>query len=367
MKAITNHFKLPAALMFCSFVFFYGCTKEIIVNDLGSSIEYQAKEIAPGIEIGDVYSTKNFAAFTDIAYYDNAWYITFRVGTKHGGGLNGEIKVLKSNDAITWAVQHIIENDSLDLRDPKFLVDSTNNTLYLTYTGIKPQESSSPKIHGFIVSYNLNVNNWNNPQFITYGNMGVEQFWFWRLIYLKGKIYCPAYHVPILGGYTTDNICLFNNNNDFKTFTPVGRLQLGKSPNEATIRFDANNNMYFLIRREAANAALGFSTAVDYTKVTWIEDPLSTRLSSPNFLFYNNKLLICGRDQNDSRFKFFSYNLSTKKIEKIYPFPSGDETGYGGMSFNPANKDELLISYYVINGERSYIKLIRADLKTFLQ
>ena len=82
--------------------------------------------------------------------------------------------------------------------------------------------------------------------------------------------------------------------------------------------------------------------------------------SKPFFYF------ICGKVIR-KQFKFFSYNLSTKKIEKIYPFPSGDETGYGGMSFNPANKDELLISYYVINGERSYIKLIRADLKTFLQ
>jgi hypothetical protein len=125
--------------------------------------------------------------------------------------------------------------------------------------------------------------------------------------------------------------------------------------------------MYFLIRREAADVALGISTSADYTKVKWLEDPLSIRLSSPNFLFYNNKLLICGRDQDDSQFKFFSYNPITNKVEKKFTFPSGDDTGYGGMSFNPDNKDELLISYYVINGERSYIKLIRINLNTFLQ
>ena len=143
-------------------------------------------------------------------------------------------------------------------------------------------------------------------------------------------------------------------------------MNLGKSPSEATIRFDGNNNMYFLIRREIANVALGYSTPADYTKVTFIEDPLSTRLSSPNFLFYNNKLLICGRDQDDLKFKLFSYNLTTNKVEKRFTFPSGGETGYGGMSFNPANKDELWISYYVINDHWSYIKLIKMNLKTFL-
>jgi len=365
MKTNANCFKSLITLLSYAFYFLCGCTKEVIVNDVGSSIEYQSKQIAPGIIVGDVYSTKNFAAFTDIAYYNNAWYIIFRAGTKHIGGLNGQIKILKSSDAITWTVQDIIENDSLDLRDSKFVIDSTNNTLYLIYSGRK-SEAVGSRVYGFISSYNSNIESWDKPQFITNDNVIGEQFVFWRLTYSKEKMYCAAYRSPILGGYATDNICLFNSGNDFKTYRTIGKLNLGKSPSEATIRFDGNNNMYFLIRREIANVALGYSTPADYTKVTFIEDPLSTRLSSPNFLFYNNKLLICGRDQDDLKFKLFSYNLTTNKVEKRFTFPSGGETGYGGMSFNPANKDELWISYYVINDHWSYIKLIKMNLKTFL-
>jgi hypothetical protein len=364
MKTITNCIKPITASMFVLYSF-CGCTKEVILNDLGNSFTYNPLRITSGITIGDVYNSKNFAAFTDITYYNNVWYIVFRVGTKHIGGLNGEIKVLKSNDAITWTVQDIIVNDTLDLRDPKFVIDSANNSLYLKYTGIK-YETSSKKIFGFMALYSTTNQGWTKSQQITYDNTG-EQFLFWRLTYSKGKMYSAAYRSPILGGYTTDNICLFNNKTNFETYASIGKLNLGKSPNEATIRFDESDNMYFLIRREAADVALGISTSADYTKVKWLEDPLSIRLSSPNFLFYNNKLLICGRDQDDSQFKFFSYNPITNKVEKKFTFPSGDETGYGGMSFNPDNKDELLISYYVINGERSYIKLIRINLNTFLQ
>lgn len=365
MKTITNCFKPLTALMFCVLYSLCGCTKEVILNDLGNSFTYNPARIASGITIGNVYHTNNFAAFTDITYYNNAWYIVFRAGTKHVGGLNGEIKILKSNDAITWTVQNIIVNDTLDLRDPKFVIDSANNNIYLKYTGIR-YETSGNKIFEFITLYSTTNQAWAKSKQIDYDNTR-EQFLFWRLTYSKGKMYSAAYHSPILGGYTTDNICLFNSKTNFETYAAIGKLNLGKSPNEATIRFDESDNMYFLIRREVAHVALGISTPADYTKVKWLEDPLSARLSSPNFLFYNNKLLICGRDQDDSQFKFFSYNLSTNKVEKKFTFPSGDETGYGGMSFNPDNKDELLISYYVINGENSYIKLIRMNLKIFLQ
>jgi hypothetical protein len=365
MKIITNCFKPLAVLMFCFLYFLCGCTKETIVTDLGQSFKYQPKEIAPGIMLGDVYNTINFAAFTDITYYNNAWYLVFRAGTKHLGGLNGQIKILKSTDATTWTVEHIIESDTLDLRNPTFMIDTLNNKLYTQFVSPKTNQYRR-NVYNFLVSYTP-VEGWSSPFKITNDNTLNEQFNFWRLTYLKGKVYCAAYRSPILGGYATDNICLFNNNNDFRTYATIGKLKLGNSPNEATIRFDINDNMFFLIRRETAPVALGFSTPANYSNVKWLDDPLSTRLCSPNFLFYNNKLLICGRDQDDLQFKFFSYNRATHKLEKKFIFPSGGETGYGGMSFNPANKDELLISYYVISDEISYIKLIRMDLKTFLQ
>jgi hypothetical protein len=368
MRTITNSFETPPALFFWFLYFLCGCTKEVIVNDLGYAYKYEPKKIASGVMLGNVYVTNNFASFTDITHYNNSWYVIFRAGTEHIGGVNGEIKILKSNDAITWTIQHIIENDTLDLRDPKFVIDSINNHFYLNFTGVN-YESSISRMYGFIASYNPTTEHWNNPQFIAYHDTTGQQFVFWRLTYTKSKMYSASFRSPNLGGYATDNICLFSNNsNDFKTYASIGRPKIGNSPNEATVRFDNNDNMYLLVRRETADVALGFSTPSNYSNVKWIENTLSTKLSSPNFLFYNNnKLLICGRDQSDLQFKFFSYNIATNKVEKKYTFPSGGETGYGGMSFNPANKDELLISYYVISNDISYIKLIRIDLKAFLQ
>ena len=156
MKKIVSCLQLPFLLFSFCYVFI-GCKKEIITNDIGESFNYSAKVIAPGVTIGDIYTTGNFASFTDIAYYNNSWYVIFRTGTKHIGGVNGKIKILKSTDAITWTVDHIFENDSLDLRDPKFIVDTLNNELYINFMGaINQPGGSNYRLHNFMSFYSRN-------------------------------------------------------------------------------------------------------------------------------------------------------------------------------------------------------------------
>ena len=367
---ISNFFTPTKLCLFCFLIVLSSCAKETIGKDEGDSFTYSPKEISQGVLLGEIYKTNNFASFTDIAYFNKAWYVIFRVGTEHMGGLNGQIKIVKSTDGIKWTVQPVFINDTLDLRDPKFVIDSINNNLYLNYTGVKYMASGSyategSRVYGFMAEYNTATQSWNEPQLITNDNTTGEQFVFWRFTYLKGKMYCAAFRSPVLGGYTMDNLSLFDNGDDFKKYKTVGKFILGNSPNEATIRFTSDDKMYLLVRRETKTVALGISLPSSYCNVKWT-DPIPVRLSSPNFLFYHGKLLMSGRDQDDLKFKFYSYNPSTGKIEKEFTFPSGAETGYAGMSFNPDNPDELWISYYVITSDKSYINLIKIDLKTFL-
>jgi len=56
-------------------------------------------------------------------------------------------------------------------------------------------------------------------------------------------------------------------------------------------------------------------------------------------------------------------------VIKQMEFPGGYEVGYGGMSMNPANKDELWISYYSIEngGLRTNIYLVKMNLKEVIK
>jgi hypothetical protein len=126
--------------------------------------------------------------------------------------------------------------------------------------------------------------------------------------------------------------------------------------------------MYVTVRSDAANLHLGYAD-LPYERFTWLANDSLPRLASPNFLFYKSYILMTGRDLSDMKFKFYAYNLTTQKIEKVITFIGGYEVGYGGMSFNPANSAELLLSYYSIEhgGLGSNIYLARVDLNTILK
>src|SRR5690349_6687623 len=167
--------------LLCFLVVLSSCSKETISKDEGTTFTYSPKEIAPGVLLGEVYKTNNFASFTDITYFNHAWYVIFRAGTEHMGGLNGQIKIVKSTDAVKWTVQYVLANDTLDLRDPKFVIDSINNRLYLNYTGVKYMASGSyatkgSRVYGFMSDYNTASQKWNEPQLITNDNTTGEQF-----------------------------------------------------------------------------------------------------------------------------------------------------------------------------------------------
>jgi hypothetical protein len=345
---------------------FGACRKQPpIINDIGVVTAYQPHQVNAGLEIGEIYSTKNFAAFTDLAHYNHAWYAVFRVGTSHDGGRDGQIKILSSADGQNWKVMNLIALETFDLRDPKFVVDSMHNDLYLSFFGRKQINNDEVIRRNYLMKFDNSLKDWGGIQEIQYDNTITDPFIFWRLTYFKGNMYCVAYRAPVYGGYP-DNLCLFVNDGSFTKYKSLGRLLLGGAPNETTLRFSDDNKMYMVVRTETVNSPIGSSAAPNYVRTEWLKDALSIRLASPNFLFYKDKLLITGRDITKGTFKFFSYDPKQKSIEKNITFPAGYETGYGGMSFNPDNPDELWISYYSITDEASTINLAKVDLMKFL-
>jgi len=332
-----------------------------IVNDIDSVFTYEPTKFAEGIKLGVIYKTTNFAAFTDIAYYHNSWYVVFRAGTSHAKGQAGKIKVLKSKDGVNWKVSHIIALPDVDLRDPKLTIDTLNDELYMSFFGL-----SNKQRRNFLTEYNAGGSTWSSTETIDIEGDPNSQHILWRLTYHKNRVYSAAYKPATSSSEINNNIGLYESEPRFRRFKQIGRLDLAGDPNEATIRFDSANRMYFIIRTEASNSPIGISEPPFYHKVKWVPDAFIMRVSSPNFLFYKGKLLITGRDGKTGVFKLFSYDLKTMKVQKVYTLPSGKETGYAGMSFNPDNPDELFVSYYAILPNESVIYLAKVNMKIFL-
>jgi hypothetical protein len=357
--------KIAAALNIILIVFITSCKKEsALINDTGSVFNFITTDIDSGINVGDIYSSKNFAAFTDVCYYNNLWYSVFRVGTEHAGGEDGQIKIITSSDGIEWKVMNNISVGGFDLRDPKLTIDSVQNILHLSFFGRNVSKRGNINIENYITQLNVNTNSWGTINKIEYNTINNKQYVFWRYTYHNAKMYCIAYQYPV-GIDSVKNLRLFISDNNFSNYKFLANLNLAGSSSETTLRFASNDSMYIIARTETISTPIGISLP-NFVNTSWINHPLSTILASPNFLFYKNKLLITGRNSQDHTFKFFAYDLSSKTVQKVYTFPSGYETGYGGMSFNPKNQDELWVTYYSITNSASTIKLARIDLTKFL-
>jgi hypothetical protein len=358
--------RIYLASLLASLFLFSACKKEsALVNDTGTVFNFATTKADPGIDIGDIYTTQNFAAFTDLANYSGSWYAVFRIGTSHAGGEDGQIKILTSTDGSAWKVMSNIAVNNYDLRDPKLTIDSLNNDLYLSFFGRNVLKHNRIAIENYISKFDKSSNSWGPVKQIQYNSINGNQFILWRYTYFKGKMYCAGYQSPV-GVDNINNLCLFeSSSNDFLNYKSIGEPLLTGTSSETTLRFAGNDSMYLIARTETINSPIGISLP-DYKNTSWINNPLFTILASPDFLIYKNKLLITGRDSREHNFKFFCYNLNSKKVEKVYIFPSGSETGYGGMSFNPGNKNELWITYYSISGEASSIKLAIMNLPAFL-
>gem|GEM_PF-1429780 len=340
-----------------------GCTKGrgMLPEDIGRTFEFKETVVVDGITMGSIYSNRNFNAFTDLIHYRNKWMIIFREGTAHAGGINGRVKLVSSTDGRVWTVEKIYAYNGMDLRDPKFLLDSTNNELFITCFGLR-------YVNGNKVSsnYAIKYDERQGGRIVLPIRIDREDdynYVLWRYTHLRPTNYSMAYAFDSNNSDTSHKLFLFRSENMDK-FETVTALRLQGRPSECTIKF-RGKRMYLAVRAEYMRTYLGYSEP-PYTEFTWLRNQDIPSLAAPDFLFYNSTLLIAGRDLTDKRFKFFIYDLDTEKVKSSFTFPGGYEVGYSGMCYNPQNKDELWISYYSIEeGHGSNIYLAKIDLNVW--
>lgn len=351
------------------FLFLLGgaaCKKDSNVRPDGpnGSVVYQGMPMAPGIVLGYIYHSPLFNAFTDLVYYKGKWIVVFREGTKHAGGTPGVIKVLTSEDGGAWKLDNTLSRDSIDLRDPKLTIDSLSDELYITCFGRNVLKGPNEHFRNFSIKYSSQMtsedieeihNEWpDNNRFI---------LWRWTIDGMSS--YSLGYRLTSFSD-TTVNLVLTQGDRRLRNLRSLKNINLRGQPSECTLRFDARKQMYLVVRSEYTGFYLG-AAQPPYTNIEWEPNDRFTRLASPNFLFYKSYLLITGRDLIDYRFKFFAYNLEKKKIEKEIVFKGGIEVGYSGMSYNPADRNEVWITYYSYDTNGCDIYLAKMKLNEVLK
>lgn len=307
-------------------------------------------------------------AFGDIVRFRGNFYCSFREGLSHVGGVNsGKVRVIKSKDGRNWESIALLSTEAVDLRDPKISV-TPDKKIMLTMAGAVFENGVIKELYPMVAFSDKQGKEFSDPERSVLDPAIVPtRDWVWRVTWHKGTGYAIDYQLKendrnrkLLGKNAW--LAYLVKTTDGKYFEKVSLLAIEDLPNEATVRFDSNDKMYVLVRREAgdqmgvlAKAASPY-TEFEYTK-------LDIRLGGPNFLFLDDQHLIMGtRMYGEKTATGILLTDPDGKILKTITLPSGGDTSYPGMLFY---KNKLWVVYYSSHEEKSSIYLATIPLKDF--
>ncbi|MDN3688769.1 hypothetical protein [Cyclobacterium jeungdonense] len=293
-------------------------------------------------------------AFPDMIRFRGMFYVSVREGNNHMPDNSGRIRIIRSKDGEEWESVGLLEKEGMDVREARLSVTPEGKIMVLTAVGIYDQgyKELYPMV-AFSDEEGVNYSSLQRPELTM--EPGLD--WIWSLTWHKGIGYGVMYTIKEEGWETH-----LLSTRDGLRFETVSQIETAGNPNESTLRFDENDQLYVLVRRETADK-MGVLAKSEYPYTNWNYTKLPVRLGGPNFLFFGkNNLLIGTRDYRDTGAKTVLHRTDRDgNIEKTIEFPSGGDTSYPGMLYH---KNNLWLVYYSSHEEKTSLYLSKIPLKS---
>lgn len=299
-----------------------------------------------------IWDTAPHSAFTDLIRFQGKFFCTFREGNGHSPvhepATNGVIRVIVSEDGKHWESAALIEEEGIDLRDPK-LARMPDGRLMITCGG-SDYSDNLQEWHTRVI-YSKDGYEWTSP----YRVRGIPtNNWFFRLTW-HGDTGYVAPNIcasdPETGRViTSDRQMAIYKTIDGMNYEKVTDLDFTKVPCEATIRFK-NDAMVIVTRDCDGHPTRGWlgTAAPPYKAFNFRKIPHG--MGGPNLkLLPNDTWLLATREYPDERPEgregvatVFMRLDETGHFTRLFELPSGDDTSYPGLVIYD---DKLWISYY---------------------
>jgi hypothetical protein len=312
------------------------------------------------LSVERIWDRAPHSAFTDLVDFNGRFYCTFREGSGHVPGRegnNGTIRVIVSDDGSNWRSAALIAESGVDLRDPKLSV-TPDGRLMLLIGGSFYEGEKLLRRETRVVFSDASGTRFGQPRPVSIDpRIHTDGDWLWRVTWHRGIGYGVLYQ---LGGeeYKAHLV----STRDGIGYRLVSTFAIEGRPNETTVRFLSTGEMVAWVRRERGNQNgwIGFSRA-PYTDWTWKEQ--TARLGGPNLIaLADDRLIGITRGHLADR-KASTYVAMLGRegaIEPLLTLPSGGDTSYAGMV---RRGDRLFVSYYSSHEGKTGIYLAILDLK----
>ncbi len=301
----------------------------------------------PGlVDVRRVWSGAKHNAFGDLIRFQGTWFAVCREAPAHvpqdpGHDDDGRIRVITSNDGLSWTSAALVTEDGIDLRDPHLSV--TPEGMLMLVMGGSIYEGKELKDKQPRVSFSKDGRTWSAPVKVLEPGT-----WLWRVTWFNGRAYGVSYGKST-GLYASD---------DGVKYTQVAKFDIPGS-NETTLRFLADGRMVALLRRDyvaETNALIGVS-APPYTDWTWKDS--GHRVGGPNFLpFADGSMWASGRDYKGATRTALA-RMTLDSYTPVLSLPSSGDSSYPGMVWHDGM---LWILYYASHEEGTNLYMARLRL-----
>lgn len=309
------------------------------------------------LEVYKIWDQGTHNAFTDIILYRGKFYCSFREGSGHVPGeedVDGTVRIITSTDGKHWESAAILKTEGYDLRDPKLSVTPDDRLMVI----IGGSDYDRHQLNGRLphVSFSEDGAHFTDPQPVVIDpDIDSGYDWIWRVTWNDGVGYAIDYQ------YDGVNRIYLVKTLDGILYEKVSELFISGRPNEATIRFSENDEMFISLRREDhGREGLLLRGNPPYKEFSWAN--LEYRLGGPNFIFLpNTEHIILGtrlyKENEESTGLFLSdYEGNTKLIAE---FPSGGDTSYPGLLLHDGF---LWVTYYSSHEKKTSIYLSKIPI-----
>jgi len=299
------------------------------------------------LEVRKIWDRAPHNAFTDLVRFEDRWFCTFREGERHVHGQDGTIRVIASEDGENWVSAASLEQEGVDLRDPKLSITPDGRLMIVAGGSVYDGQTfvrRRPR-----VTFSEDGLSWTPMQPVL-----ADGDWLWRITWHEGQAYGVSYNVD-----SEDWSLTLYSGGDGISYEPVTTFEIPGRPNETTLRFLPSGEMIAFVRREADSSSSWIGSSLPpYADWTWHET--SHRVGGPNFIVLpDGRMWATGRAYLDDN-KTVLARFGKDTYEPVLTLPSGGDTSYPGLVWHDGI---LWMSYYSSHEGKTSIYLATIRLQ----
>jgi hypothetical protein len=284
-------------------------------------------------------------AFTDLLRFDDRWWCTFREAEDHGPSI-GAVRVITSQDGAEWQSVAVLEQQEVDLRDPKLSVTPDGRLMLVMggcVYGSGEHGTRSPRI-----AFSSDGINWTAPQKVL-----AEDHWLWRVTWHEGV----AYSVSKLGEGANPRRGFLYSSTDGLDWQWISEFFLPDdtwTASETTVHIMPDETMVALVRPDWIG-----TSHLPYIDWQWTQ--IGEKMGGPNFIRCSDGCLWAGargRHLEGGAAMVLS-RMTPSSYEPVLWLPSGGDCSYPGMV---EHEGILWLSYYSSHEVKTSIYLAQIEV-----